>query len=146
MENNVTIYKAKRSIMGGGLVVLAIVFFGLTFPLLVAGLPVATQKLFALAGFWLVGIALTLLPLGFRLEIGENYVKSYFFGLTISNVQSSDVQVIVYGNLFLGGLGGKGITYRVMINGKSKAYSIGEVVYGKKAIAHAKRVLEQKLN
>jgi len=30
---------------------------------------------------------------------------------------------------------------RAFVNGKSKTYSIGEVIYGKEAIAHARRVL-----
>ena len=91
--------------------VLVIVLFGLTLPLIVAGLPVPPQKSIALSVFWLMGIALTLLPLGGKLEIGEDYIKTYFFGFTTTpKIRSSDTQVIAYGSLYYGGLGfGKGI-------------------------------------
>ena len=129
--------------MGGGFIVLVIIFFGLTLPLLVAGLPVENGKILALIGFWLVGIACTILPLGFRLEVGADYVKSYFLGILISNTHSSNVLAVAHGNLFLGRLGGEGLIYRTLINGRSKTYSIGEIIYGKEAIAHAGRVLGQ---
>jgi hypothetical protein len=130
--------------MGGGLTMLAIVFFGLTLPLIVEGAPLEMKKLMALAGFWAMGIVLTILPLLWKLEVGQDYVKTYFLGFCVMNVRSSDVQVLVYGNLFVGGLGGKGLTFRALTRGRSKAYSIGEAFYGKEAIAHVRRVLERK--
>jgi len=144
MKKNATIYRPKLAVAGGGLVALAIVFFGLTLPLIVEGTPVETTKLLGLVGFWLIGIVVTIYPLCFKLEVGSDYVKSYLFGITISNVRSLDIQTISYGNLFFRSLGGKGLTYRTLINGKSKTYTVGEIIYGKDAIVHAKRVLEQK--
>ena len=143
MEENVTIYRPRKSIIGGGLVILVIVFFGLTLPLLIAGLPVPTQKLLGLGMFWLMGIALTILPLGFKLEVGDSYVKTYFFGIRIRKLNASDVQAVEYGNIFrLGGLGmGKGIKIWEKTSKGSKYFSIGESAYGEEAIAHAKRVM-----
>jgi RHS repeat-associated protein len=142
----VTVYKPALSVMGGGLIVLAIVFFGLTLPLIIEGAPLETTKLMGLAGFWLIGIALTLYPLGFELEVGSDYVHGSLYGLTISDVHSSDVRAVVYGNLFFGSLGGKGLTYRTIINGRSKTYTVGEIIYGKEAIEHARRVLSSGLH
>lgn len=129
--------------MGGGLIILVLVFFGLTLPLLVAGLPVPLGQQLGLAGFWVLGIVLTFAPLGGRLEIGDNYIKTYFFGIaTTPEIYRSDIEVITYGNMFIGGMGfGKGIKFRALIGGRSRAYSIGEIIYGKEAIAHARRVL-----
>lgn len=143
MDKNITIYKPKLSVAGGGLVILAVIFFGLTLPIIIEGAPIPNQKLLALIGYWLFGIAITVYPLGFKLEVADDYVKAYLFGITVSNVRSSDIQNVTYGNLFFGSLGGKGLTYRALVNGKSKTYTVGEIIYGKDAIAHAKRVLEQ---
>lgn len=147
MAENITIYKARKSVMGGGLIVLAILFFGLTLPLIIEGSPVEEGKLLGLGIFWVMGILLTIVPLGACLEVGEDYIKTYLFGFTTTpKIHASDVQVIVYRNLFHGGLGfGKGITFRALRNGRSKAYSISEAVYGKKAIGHAKQILEQNI-
>src|SRR5215471_6286939 len=111
MENNNKIYKPKKSVMGGGLVVLAVIFFGLTLPLIVEGSPVEIEKLLGLVGFWLLGIILTLIPFLFKLEVGRDYVKSYFLGFCIRDVRASNVQALEYGNLMrVGGLGyGKGL-------------------------------------
>lgn len=131
--------------MGGGLVVLAIVFFGLTLPLIVEGAPVGAGKLLGLIGFWVMGIILTLIPLAFKLEVGETYVRTYFFYFRILNLLPSNIEAMEYDNLFHGGLGvGKGLNIRINLNGKSKNTSIGENIYGKEAIMHAKRVLEQR--
>jgi RHS repeat-associated protein len=140
-DEEVTVYKPPLSVMGDGLIVLGIVFVGLTLPLIIEGAPVVATKLMALGGFWLLGIVLTLYPLGFELEVGSDYVRSSLYGLTISDVRSSDVRAVVYGNLFFGSLGGKGLTYRTVINGRSKTYTVGEIIYGKEAIEHARRVL-----
>lgn len=145
MNKDVTIYKPKLSVAGGGLVILAIVFFGLTLPLIIEGAPIPTQKLLALVGYWLFGIALIVYPLGFKLEVASDYVRAYLFGITVSNVHSSEVQSVSYGKLFFGSLGGKGLTYRAQVNGRSKTYTAGEIIYGKEAIVHARRVLVRKM-
>lgn len=130
--------------MGGGLVALAIVFFGLTLPLIVEGVPIPTPKMLALISFWTLGILLTFVPLGAKLEVGADYIKTYLFNLTTTQkIYSSEVQVLQYGNIFRSGLGyGKGISFRVLKNGRSKAYNLSEAIYGKEAIAHARQVLE----
>jgi hypothetical protein len=86
-KGNITIYKAKFSVIGGGLVVLPLLSFGLTLPLIVEGAPVPLGQLLGLATFWLLGIALTVVPLGARLEVGEDYVKTYLFGFIRRLVQ-----------------------------------------------------------
>ncbi len=144
---SIKIYKSKKSMTGGGLVVLAIVFFGLTLPLIVAGLPVPSEKIFGLSVFWLLGIALTILPLGFKLEVSDDFVRTSFFGIRLRELHPSNIQVLEYGNLFrFGGLGvGKGLKgWETTANGGNKYFSIGESAYGKDAIIHAKRVLERK--
>lgn len=145
MKTNMTIYKARKSTMGGGLVVLIIVFFGLSLPLIIEAGSVEIPKLVGLGSFWVLGILLTVVPLGARLEVGEDYIKTYLFGfVTTPKICSSDVEELVHGNLFHGGLGfGKGVSFRAVIGGKSKVYKIGEIIYGKKAIEHVKRVLKK---
>ncbi|MBI2120798.1 MAG: hypothetical protein HYT94_04210 [Parcubacteria group bacterium] len=144
MDKNVTIYRAKKSAMSGGLFILTLTFFGFTLPLLIAGDPVEPRKLVGLLGFWVTGIILTILPLTFKLEIGNGYVRFYAVGLCYRNLHSTDIQVLEYGNLMrAGGLGyGKGLKGWEKRKYGSKYFSIGEKLYGKEAIQHAKRVLE----
>ena len=80
--------------MGGGLVVLAIVFFGLTLPVLVEGAPITLQKLVGLAGFWTFGIILTAIPFMFKLEVGANYIKSYVLGFCIRTVTGAKCRAL----------------------------------------------------
>jgi len=126
--------------------VLAILFFGLTLPLIIESSQIPTSKLFGLISFWILGLLLTFVPLGAKLEVGKDYIKTYLFGFTTtSKISASDIQVLEYRNVFHGGLGyGKGITFRALRDGNSKAYSVADAIYGKEAIAHAKRALEQK--
>jgi hypothetical protein len=136
------IYRPKRLYnLLNGLVILLFPLL-LTLPHLASGM-IESHELQGLAGFWAPGILLAVAPFGFRLEVEKDHVRSYFLHFRLSDVDSLHVQVVAYGNLFRGGLGfGKGLRYRARVNGKSKAYSIGENFYGKEAIAHAKRVLE----
>ena len=104
------------------------------------------HELQGLAGFWGIGILLAVMPFGFRLEVEKDHVRSYFLHFRLSDVDPSSVRIVEYGNLFRSGLGfGKGLRYRALVNGKSKAYSIGENFYGKEAIAHARHILESQL-
>src|SRR5436190_1302494 len=123
---DVTFYKARKSTMGGGIVVLLIVFFGLTLPLIMEGAVILAGKLIALLCFWIVGLLLTILPLGAKLEVGKNYIKTYLFNFpTTKKISAEDVELLNYGKIFRGGLGyGNGITFRTLVNGKSKSYSI----------------------
>jgi hypothetical protein len=151
-KGNITIYKPKLSVMGGGLVIFPLLFFGLTLPLIIEGAPVPLEQLLGLATFWLLCIALTVVPLGARLEVGEDYIKSYLFGFTTTpKIHRSDVDQIRYENLTAWGISlGKGIKIWRKDAGRSQfsikpkwAFdaSIGESAYGKEAIDHARRVL-----
>jgi len=92
--------------------------------------------------FWACGLAITILPFGFTLEVGDDYIKSYFFGFGYGKIGSSDIQALEYGDLFHGNLGfGEGLIIRYIVNGQSKTTSIGERAYGKGAIEEVKRVL-----
>lgn len=156
VDEDVTVYKPRLSVIGGGLVALAILFFGLTLPLIIEGASVPMGQLLGLAGFWLIGIAVTVVPLGFKLEVGDDYIKTYFAVFMIKEISSSDVENIKYENITAWGIPvGKGI--KIWIRDTSRSgfsikpkwafdASIGESVYGKEAIAHARRVLESKQN
>jgi hypothetical protein len=142
MTGDRSVYKPNKYVMGGGLVVLAIVFFGLTLPLIVAGTPVETGQLVGLGGFWLFGIILTVAPLGFRLEIEEHIVRSYFLNVCLKELRQEDVVSVNYGNLFPVNLGGKGLIIYARVKGKNVRLTMGENLYSKQAIEHAKRALE----
>jgi hypothetical protein len=45
MNANVTLYKPRLSVMGGGLVIFPLLFFGLTLPLIIEGAPVPMEQL-----------------------------------------------------------------------------------------------------
>jgi hypothetical protein len=83
MNEIVHFYKPKKSAMGGGLFVLAIVFFGLTLPVCLEGEALSQTKLLGLIGFWFFGIMLTVIPLMFRLEIGADFVRGYTNGYNV---------------------------------------------------------------
>ncbi|OGZ45217.1 MAG: hypothetical protein A3C84_02700 [Candidatus Ryanbacteria bacterium RIFCSPHIGHO2_02_FULL_48_12] len=143
MDKNVKVYRANKFY---SLPILLVPLL-LLIPLFEAGMPIESGRLVGYGILSLLATVLAVIPFGARLEIGEDYIKTYLFGLTTTpKIHASDIQVLEYGNLFRGGLGyGKGINFRALRGGKSKAYSIGESIYGKEAIAHAKRVLESQL-
>ncbi len=146
MDSNITIYRPKKSVIAGGLIVLAITLL-LTISTFTSRIPVSLGQLEGLAGFWLLGIASITLPFGFTLEIGPDYMATYFLGLRINKLYASDVQSLKYGNIFgFGGLGaGKGLRIWKQTPKGRRYVSVGESMYGKDAIAHAKRVLGRKL-
>jgi hypothetical protein len=145
MNGDIKVYKPKKSVVGGGLIALAIVFFGLTLPLIVAGVPVEKGKLIGLSGFWILGIIMILIPLTARLEVGGDCVKMYFLGFKTRTLKATNIEVLEYSNLFRGGLGaGKAIKGWEKTGSGHKYFSIGEGYYGKEAIAHAKKVLDPK--
>ncbi|ANV99353.1 hypothetical protein [Bradyrhizobium icense] len=137
-RNGVTIYKANKLVGLPALLIPAL----LVIPVLNAEVPLE-NRLIGLGIFLVITVAIVVVPFGARLEVGDNHVATYLFGFsTMPKIYRSDIQVIVYRNLFHGGLGaGKGISFRALIRGRSKAYSIGEAMYGKEAITHARRVL-----
>jgi hypothetical protein len=130
--DNIAIYKVKKAMMGGGLVALVIVFFGLTLPLIVEGTAVPTGQLYGLVGFWIIGIVLTIAPLCFKMEIDNESVRSFFLGLLIRDLHSSNIQSIEYTNLTGWGVlsFGKGLKGWEKTRGGSKYFSIGENAYG----------------
>jgi hypothetical protein len=141
----ITIYKVNKAMMGGGLVALVIVFLGLTIPIIVQGTPVPAGQLYGLAGFWVIGIVLTIVPLCFRMEIDNDSVRSFFLGFMIRDLHASNIQSIEYTNLKGWGVlsFGKGLKGWEKTGRGSKYFSIGDNAYGKEAIDHARRVLEK---
>ncbi len=139
MDNSVTTYKANKF---HGLPALVVPVL-LLVPLFESGTPIQSGKLLGFGLLSLIVFVIYTAPLALRLEVGKDYVKSYFLGFCVADLRSSNIQVVVYGNLFRGGLGyGKGLNIRALKNGRSKAYSVGEKLYGKEAIGHIRRVLE----
>lgn len=107
---------------------------------------VASSEIFSLGMFWLLCLLITFVPILFRIEVGSNDIKTFFFGFQTSHIQAEDVEVLEYGNLFRGGLGvGKGLKMWVKTSKGRKAITIGEKAYGKEAVEHMKQVLESKL-
>jgi len=141
--NTITVYRTRKSVLWVGFIILALILL-LALSTLTQGTPIRTGQWVGLGGFVLMGIALTVLPLGFRLEIGEDYVKSYFLGFCVRDIHASTIQSVKYGNLFgFGGLGaGKGLRIWERTKSGKRYTSIGESAYGKEAIEHARRVLE----
>jgi hypothetical protein len=144
--NDVTVYKVNKSTMWGGLFILVIIFFGLTLPLLIGGSPISTEKLVGLIGFSIMGILLIVVPLCFRMEIDKDSVKAYFLNFQIRDLRPSNIQSLEYTNLMGWGVlpFGKGLRgWEKTKTGGRKYFSIGEGAYGKVAIEHAQRILEQ---
>jgi len=155
-KDGVIIYSANLSATGAGLFVIAIVFFGLTLPPLLTGSDIPMRQLVALAGFWSIGIALTGIPLGAKLEIGEDYIQTSLFGFaTMRKLERRDVADIRYENMTAWGFStGKGIKIWKRRTDKSLSSvkpawafdaSVAESIYGEEAVAHARRVLENTL-
>jgi hypothetical protein len=145
MDKNVRIYKPNKiRIITNGSVVLGIILFGLTLPVTFNDSPTEARRLVGLAGFWLIGILVSVIPLGFTLEVGQDYVKTMFLKRCLRTLRSSNIERFAYRNLFRGGLGfGKGLVgWEKLADGRRKYFSIGEQAYGKEAIVQAKRVLE----
>jgi hypothetical protein len=151
-KDGVTIYAANLSVAGGGLIVIAIIFFGLTLPVWLDGSAMPVHELLGLGGFWVLGIALTVIPLGAKLEVGEDYIQTSLFGFaTMPKVERSDVQELRCENMTAWGIStGKGIkiwkrrTDKSLSSVKPRwAYdaSVAESIYGKEAVAHARQVL-----
>lgn len=137
MDKDKKVYKANKYY---GLPAL---FFPLLFvpAVLNAAVPLE-NRLIGFGAFVLFSLALAIIPLCGRLEVGTNYIKTFFLNFCTLYLRASDIEAMEYGNLFHGGLGfGKGLNIRAMINGKTKTTSLGENLYGKAAIADAKRAL-----
>jgi hypothetical protein len=141
-----TSYKSKKTTMRAGLVVIVLLFFGLTLPLIIQGTTVPMGQLIGLGGFWFLGIMLTVLPLGLRLDVGAEHVKIYLFGLLTRDVCASNVQSVEYATLTAWGLFGLGKGLKGWEKTKTgrKYFSIGENTYGKTAIENVRRVLDSK--
>lgn len=144
--DNPTIYRPKKSYLWGVLMLFMVIFLGLTLPHLIAGTLNARQAQ-GLAVFYLLIAIFTLFPFVSWIEIGKDYVKTYFFGLRTSYIQASDVLVLEYGNLMrFGGLGyGKGVKLWAQTKSGGKRYfSLGENIYGGDAVSLLRKVLDPK--
>jgi hypothetical protein len=87
MDRKIRTYNSNmtRNVLNG-VVILAIIFFGLTLPLVVDGEPADKSRLVGLLGFWIIGLVVTAAPFCFKLEIGSDYVKTYFLGFCLSRL------------------------------------------------------------
>lgn len=143
MNENVTIYKAKLSYILSSIFLLLFPFL-LTLVTLTEGQAAESHEWIGLGGFWIICVLIIVVPFTSKLEVGNDFVRTYIFGIRTSNIQPSDVLVLDYGNLMrFGGLGyGKGIKAWIKTkSGGKRYYDIGEKFYGKEAIEHVKRVL-----
>ena len=135
------IYEANRYYTLLALVVPLI----LLVPLLETGAPIEDGKLVGYFVLPFMAIIVAFAPFGFRLEVGSRCVRTLFFRLCLREIDARRVQSVTYGNLFRGGLGhGKGLKGWELVNGKHKYFSLGEKMYRKEAIEHARRILERK--
>lgn len=144
MENEIKIYRVKKSNLSPGIFVLTLVLLGLTLPALTSGEPLSRGQLIGQIIFLSLGVFLTLVPLVAKFEIGKDYVKVYFFGVCIDTLQASDIESVKYGKVVRwGAVGmGNGLTGWVSTKRGRRYFSFSESGYGKDAILHAKRVLE----
>jgi hypothetical protein len=97
---------------------------------------------------WIPFLSYTITSLGYKLELGDNFVRESFLGFTTMKLYSANVESIKYGGVGLwGGLYGKitihgnGLAILVYANGERKVYGISEKLYGKKAIEDLKKTL-----
>jgi len=147
IENEVTMYRADKSNMLAGVLVLILLFFGLTLPPVISGEQMSQGKLLGLAIFWFLGLFLTLAPLASKLEVGKDYIKTYFLGICTYALRRSDIETIKYGRIARWGVVGMGNGLKGWAKTKwgHSCFSLSEAAYGKEAILHAKRVLEPNL-
>ena len=125
---------------------LIILFFPLLFTIAIILDGEASPYLFLI---WIPFLLLILIPLGYKLEVGDNFIRNSFLGFSTMKLSSGDVQSINYGGIGLWGgvypsrsiTHGKGLAILASVNGISKTYGLSEKLYGKEAIEHVKRVL-----
>jgi hypothetical protein len=145
MNDDLKIYKAKKSNMSGGVFVLALIFLGFTLPAIIVGELPLQRELIGQGIFYLCGIVLLIAPLGSRLEVGKDYVKWRFFSVCTGSLRASDIEEIHYTKIIRWGVVGMGNGLAGWVKTKhgQRYFSFSETGYGKEAIMHAKRVLEQ---
>ena len=83
----------------------------------------------------------------FKLEVGVDYIKSYFVGLCIRTLHASDIQALEYGNLMRWGSAGygKGLKgWEKIRDGRITYFTLGENFYGEETIEHVRQVLDPK--
>lgn len=147
MENDVTIYKAKKSQMSGGVFLIILLFFGFMLPTIISGNPLSQRQIVGQSIFWALAIILTILPLGTRMEVGKDYVKWHVFGIRTSYLRAADIEEIHYTKIIrwaVVGMG-NGLAGWAKSSYGHKYFSFSETWFGKEAIMHAKRVLESDL-
>ena len=137
-----TIYRAKYSYIFTNSLIFILPLL-LTIVTLTEGSAATSNEWIGLCGFWVIVVIITFIPLAFKLEVNDDFVKSYLFGFLMITLTSSNVKSVTYRNLFKGGLGfGKALIMYADVNGRRKRFSMGERLYGKEAINHVKNVLK----
>lgn len=145
METQIKIYSFNKSNVLAGVFILALLFFGITLPSIISG-EHYSQIIGKQGPLWLLGIIITILPLGSRFEVGKDYIKTYLFGVRVDTLKASDVETIKYGKVKRWGVVGMGnglMGWKKTSHGRSY-FSFSEAGFGKEAIMDAKRALESK--
>ena len=145
MENQIKIYSFNKSNMLAGIFILTILFLGLTLPAIISG-EKYSQIIDQQGFFWLIGIIITILPLGSRFEVGKDYTKTYLFGIRVDTLRASDIESVKYGKVRRWGVVGMGnglMGWKKTSHGRTY-FSFSEAGFGKEAILDAKRALETK--
>lgn len=101
---------------------------------------------------WIPFLVLILIPLGYKLEVGDNSTRESFLGFSTMKLYSKDVQSINYGKIGIWGAinpskpltHGKGLAILASPKGVSKTYGLSEKLYGKEAVEYVKQALEVK--
>lgn len=142
------IYRGKVSYL---LLVLLIPIF-LTFGLIVDNDFNNASSTTFLALFWGLFLVPVFLPLAYKLEVGNNFVKKSFLGFNTMNVSSKNVESSNYGGIGLWDtvyssgrndiVHGKGLAILAHVDGARKTYGISEKLYGEEAIRHVREILE----
>jgi amino acid permease len=139
------IYKVRKNQYLWGGLFFGIILIALSISLIGEG-SIERTKFLGLIGFWIIAIVLTLAPFGFKLEVGEDYVKTFFLGFCLRYLKRENIEIIECGNLMRGGgLGyGKGLKgWERTKRGNRKYFSIGEDAYGKGAMKGIARALSK---
>lgn len=98
---------------------------------------------------WLIFLAATLIPKGYKLEIEGNFIQESFCGIKIKKFQLMNVQSVSYGKVSLfefvypvfSVIHGKGVVILANIKGNRKIYSLSEKLYGEEALEQLKLIL-----
>ncbi len=101
-----------------------------------------SQSLMLLCLAWIFSLVLLLLPLLYKLEVGENFIRKSFLGIITAEFSPDKVESVSYGGIALWNgiypnrsvVHGKGLAILVNMKGVRKVYGFSEKLYGKEAI------------